>query len=339
MGYTDPHRLDFRRQFLLVHRFGHLEQHRSKYLVGRRRLVRYRRKNQSLVRHWRPRCCDRYLSILGGRDESRSLAKGHETLPHQEKHHRFLPRRRPALRQYRSTVHRSAVSVLYSGCYGMYKRHRLHMAFDSAVPYLVSDAHFCGGYLCWYSIFPSFADLGIFLRHWWVRRKRLNESWSLGMRNGISQTEFNRLVVTVLSVIFLYLPLSIYFLVEYIKLVRQASAPFTWSADHGPESGLIIKEPQPTAQLVAWVAPVTSLTSFFFIGFTRNARQFYERCIEWAYDHSPAKLQGRLSGMRKISEASKERRVAKSSLTGVDGRTNISMVERYFPQEDPSNLQ
>jgi len=31
--------------------------------------------------------------------------------------------------------------------------------------------------------------------------------------------------------------------------------------------------------------------------------------------------------MRKISEASKERRVAKSSLTGVDGRTNISMVE------------
>jgi hypothetical protein len=159
------------------------------------------------------------------------------------------------------------------------------------------------------------------------------------MRNGISQTEFNRLVVTVLSVIFLYLPLSIYFLVEYIKLVRQASAPFTWSADHGPESGLIIKEPQPTAQLVAWVAPVTSLTSFFFIGFTRNARQFYERCIEWAYDHSPAKLQGRLSGMRKISEASKERRVAKSSLTGVDGRTNISMVERYFPQEDPSNLQ
>jgi hypothetical protein len=174
--------------------------------------------------------------------------------------------------------------------------------------------------------------LGIFLRHWWIRRKRLNESWALGMRNGISQTEFRRLVVTVMCVIFLYFPLSLYFLVVNVRIVLQAQQPFIWSVDHGPQSGLIIKLPHETADLISWVAPVLAITSFFFIGTTRNARQFYQRCVESVYDHLPSKLQSKLSAMQKISEASKERRLAQSSLTAGEGRSNVSMVERYHPQ-------
>jgi hypothetical protein len=182
------------------------------------------------------------------------------------------------------------------------------------------------------SLASSFINLGIFLRHWWVRRKRLNESWALGMRNGISQTEFRRLVVTVLSVILIYFPLSIYIFVLNMQRTLQVTTPFSWSTEHGPLSGLIIKEANSSAALASWTAPVIAITSFFFVGTTRNARQFYERCVEWLYDHSPRILKAKLSGMRKISESSKERRLAQSSLTGgTDARNNISMVETYSP--------
>ena len=182
------------------------------------------------------------------------------------------------------------------------------------------------------SLASSFINLGIFLRHWWVRRKRLNESWALGMRNGISQTEFRRLVVTVLSVILIYFPLSIYLFVSNMQQTLLVTTPFSWAADHGPMSGLIIKVSLSSAGVESWAAPVVAITSFFFVGTTRNARQFYERCVEWLYDHSPRRLKAKLSVMQKIAESSKERRLAQSSLTGgSDARNNISMVERYSP--------
>src|SRR5579859_3367166 len=155
--------------------------------------------------------------------------------------------------------------------------------------------------------------VGLFIRNYFIRRKRLNQNWALGMKNGISKTEFNRLLVTVLSVLVLYLPLSIYILIQYVKLPR---LPFDWEDIHGPLWGVIVMLPADRVPWTSWIGPALALTSFFFIGFTRNARRFYESCIEWVYDRLPAKFQSHVKWMGRISANCKELRDAKMVQSG-----------------------
>jgi hypothetical protein len=138
----------------------------------------------------------------------------------------------------------------------------------------------------------------VFLRNWWIRRKNLNTS-------SISRLDFIRLVATVLSVLFLYLPLSLYVLAVNLSIPLE---PFSWNRVHGPLWGIILKTPSPTgkADWESWIGPVLAITSFFFVGFTRPAKHFYHRCIEILYNHIPRHFQ--IAALRKISERSKERR-------------------------------
>jgi len=155
--------------------------------------------------------------------------------------------------------------------------------------------------------------LGRFLWHWWVRRKRLNQNWTVGIPNGISQSEFRRLIVTVLCVILVYFPLSLIPLVAFPKAHK---VPFSFKHIHGPMWKFIVFEPQPKAPWGSWIGIFLAIASFALIGLTRNARQFYEHCIEWIYDHIPQKYQARFPFMRNISEKCKERRSAKWVLNG-----------------------
>jgi len=143
------------------------------------------------------------------------------------------------------------------------------------------------------------------------------------MRNGISQTEFRRLIFTVLTVIAFYFPFSIYVFVLFLEIPM---FPFSWDRIHGPLWGVIVKVAGTSAMPTAWIGPALAFTSFLFIGTTRNARSFYERCVEWLYDHAPSKLQSKLTGMRKVSQTCKERRSAGHTLTGLNG-TNISIIQ------------
>lgn len=167
--------------------------------------------------------------------------------------------------------------------------------------------------------------VGKFLYHWWVRRKRLNETWALGMRNGISQGEFNRLIATVLCVLFVYLPLSLIGLASFCK---GPLVPFIWSAVHGPFWKIIVKEPRPIAIWTSWIGVALAITQFVLVGFTRTARRGYEQCIEWIYDHMSKKWQDKKTfiWMKKISDLCKQRRAAQSVANG-DARNNIVMVE------------
>jgi Pheromone A receptor len=163
----------------------------------------------------------------------------------------------------------------------------------------------------------------VFLRNWWIRRRTLNSTWQ---RGGISRLDFIRLVATVLSVIFLYLPLSLYVLAVNLSIPLH---PFSWSRIHGPSWGIILIVPSPTgkAEWEAWIGPVLAITSFFFVGFTRPAKHFYQRCIEWFYDHLPSSLQARFPALRRISEKCKEQR----SLTPVlDAPAHVRMVNKYM---------
>jgi hypothetical protein len=144
-----------------------------------------------------------------------------------------------------------------------------------------------------------------FIRHWWVRRKRLNEFWSSGMRNGISKGDFQRLMVTVLAVIFVYLPLSLYGLAGFLMAPK---VPFEMSRVHGPLWKFILFDPRPTALWSSWIGVALAFASFILIGFTRNAKEAYFNAVEWMYDHAPKKLQDKMNGMGKISAATKERR-------------------------------
>jgi hypothetical protein len=124
-----------------------------------------------------------------------------------------------------------------------------------------------------------------------------------------------------MTVIFVYFPLSIVVLVDYLRLHL---VPFSWEAIHGPFWKEIVKEQQPRASWPLWVGPVLAFTSFMFIGTTRNARQFYEHCMELIYDYSPKKLQAALPGLKKISEKCKQGRVA---TTNQGGNNMVSMVD------------
>lgn len=167
-------------------------------------------------------------------------------------------------------------------------------------------------------------SIGIFLRNWYIRRKQLNRNWALGVRNGVTKAEFRRLGFTVMTVIFVYFPLSIVVLVTYL---REHLTAFDWDAYHGKFWWTIIKEGQPRASWPLWVGPILAFTSFLFIGTTRNARQFYEGCVEWLYDHSPKTLQKVMPGMAKISERCKQSRTTRMNTAGTNF---VSMVEWYI---------
>jgi hypothetical protein len=186
---------------------------------------------------------------------------------------------------------------------------------------------YCCGLCLYFPLTPTPLIIGRFLYHWWVRRRRLNEKWSSGLRNGISQSEFRRLHITVLSVLFIYLPLS---LIGLANFVDAPLSPFNWQLTHGPLWWIIVFEDRPKAIWSSWIGIALAITSFALIGFTRNAKRFYERSIERLYDSLPAKMQAKLAWMKKISETCKERRAA-VSITNGDARNNISMIDQYFP--------
>lgn len=161
----------------------------------------------------------------------------------------------------------------------------------------------------------------VFLRHWWIRRQNLNSNWAMGQRSGISRLDFIRLVATVLSVVFLYLPLSLYILGVNLAIPLH---PFSWSRIHGPFWNVIEKVASPTgkAEWEAWIGPVLAITSFFFVGFTRPAKQFYERCMELTYDYLPKNLQKKFPNLQKLSEKCKERR----STQGLSSNTERASI-------------
>jgi Pheromone A receptor len=209
----------------------------------------------------------------------------------------------------------------------MYWCNRFELAIDFALSYLVPGPQFYCSNIRWYYSFSLIINvLVIFLRHWLVRRKRLNDEWALGMRNGISKVEFRRLQITVLSVICVYFPFSFYVFAETLKVQM---IPYSWDRIRGPLWPIILLSPMPKATLGMWIGPALALSSFLFVGTTRNARKFYEGCVEWIYNHLPKKLRAKLPFMRKISDACRESRKAGKTLTGEDDRNHISMVERY----------
>jgi hypothetical protein len=78
----------------------------------------------------------------------------------------------------------------------------------------------------------------------------------------------------------------------------------------------------------SWIGILLAITLFFFVGFTRNAKQSYEHCIEWLYDHSPSKLQAKAAGMRKLSDKCKERRAIEKALARGEGQV-LQPVKPY----------
>lgn len=207
------------------------------------------------------------------------------------------------------------------------------MALRIALLYLVAYTLFNCFWICWYhSPFTLPLILVVFLKNWYLRRRQ-NQDWSRGV-GGISRTDFLRLVLTVLSVVLFYLPLSLYVLSVEVNVHFY---PFVWSNVHGPLWKFIVKAPSPTGRAAwpSWIGILLAITLFFFVGFTRNAKQSYEHCIEWIYDHSPSKLQAKAGGMRKLSDKCKDRRATQRALANGEGQV-LQAVRAYNPFFDIS---
>lgn len=153
----------------------------------------------------------------------------------------------------------------------------------------------------------SIINTGIFLRRWWLLRKRLRRDWGLGAREGISQVEFLRLLITVSTIIVFYLPISVVLFIVYALVPR---VPYSWERVHGPQWGVIIKFPRSTIGLDRWVGPLCAISLFSLIGITRTSRKLFELGIESLYDHFPSSLQKRIFWMRNISAKCKQSRLA-----------------------------
>jgi len=166
-------------------------------------------------------------------------------------------------------------------------------------------------YMLVFSYFSG-TDLVRFLWNWLIRRERLNESYALGMRTGISRWEFRRLIFTVISIIVVYLPLSIYGLWVIVSVPLR---PFVWELVHGPLWKDIVFVEREKAPWGTWIGIILAFESFLMIGMTRNAVRFYQHCVEWTYDHAPKRVQELLPFMHSISEACKKKRQAESMLT------------------------
>jgi Pheromone A receptor len=152
-----------------------------------------------------------------------------------------------------------------------------------------------------------------FLRYWRVRRKLLNANWSAGLQSGLCRLEFNRLVGTVISILLFYLPFSLYALGTTIAV---GFLPWSWSRVHGPMSNIIVMVPNDGNSVIwyAWIGPLLAITAFLFLGLTRPAKHFSERCVEVVYDGFPASLQKKFPGLKRISETVKKRRRNNSAL-------------------------
>lgn len=154
------------------------------------------------------------------------------------------------------------------------------------------------------------SNIGIFLHRWWFLRKRLSRDWGLSARDGISQTDFLRLLITVTTVIIFYLPISIVILIINLLLPRH---PYSWDGVHGPQWGVIAKPPRSSVGWASWVGPLSALNFFSLMGITRASRKLFDLGVEWVYDHLPSLLQRRFLWMRNISAKCKQSRLAEAT--------------------------
>lgn len=148
--------------------------------------------------------------------------------------------------------------------------------------------------------------------------------WAQGSDIGITPFVIRRLVTTVLSIIFIYLPLSIVWFVNYIRVPK---IPYSFSRVHGPRWKVIDFDPTPTATPSRWIGVVLVAVSFSF-GLTRYERQFYGDCVEWTYGRLPEKYQAKFSWMQNIVEARKARR-DRDAIVNELARNNSPLAEGH----------
>lgn len=145
------------------------------------------------------------------------------------------------------------------------------------------------------------------MRHWFIRRRDFQEDWAITLHNGISKLEFCQLAIPVIFIVATYIPLSLYFLVQFL-LDRDATSSFSWSRIHGASYGDIYKLPHPKAPWFAWMQIL--LAGAPLLAIAASPKLFFECCLEWLFDHMPIGLQVNLPRMRQLSALCKERRQA-----------------------------
>jgi len=126
------------------------------------------------------------------------------------------------------------------------------------------------------------------------------------MSVGITQVEFLRIFVTVVTIIVIYFPISVY---GFVKGISRPRHPYSWEIIYALRWSSIFKYPnEPEEAWGIWLGPVLALQMFCLMGMTKRTRQLFEICIEWICDHSPSKIQ--VSWMQKLSAKCKQSRLA-----------------------------
>ena len=120
-----------------------------------------------------------------------------------------------------------------------------------------------------------------------------------------SEIAFLQLALPIAFIVAIYLPLSLYFLVQFL-LDRDEPPPYSWSRIHGPGYTTIYKTAHPYAPWFSWMEIL--LASSPILSLLASPRNTLEGCVELIFDCLPIGLQVNLPSLRLISARCKERR-------------------------------
>lgn len=112
------------------------------------------------------------------------------------------------------------------------------------------------------------------LHRWRLHRKHLNQNWSLEKPNGPSKLLFQRLVITVIFEVIIFLSYSFYVLINF--LITRTDIEFSWDRVHGSDWDIILKVPQQYASWPSWIGIISATFPILFIPLTPRIRLFFQ---------------------------------------------------------------
>ena len=157
-------------------------------------------------------------------------------------------------------------------------------------------------------MFFSGAELGLFLRNWWL--------CSLGYTKkiNIAKSESIRLSFNVMTI------LHLYFIFTIISFYGFVSAPMSPFVRKRPQWNDVVLKEQDKAPWGEWIGVMLAFQSFVCLGMTRDARRF----SHWMCDKARKGVQQLFPSTGGMSDGSKERRHAMTTKFTNGGRPSFT---------------
>src|SRR5579859_7206431 len=112
------------------------------------------------------------------------------------------------------------------------------------------------------------------LHRWRLNRNHLNQNWSINKPSGSSNLLFQRLVITIIFELILFLSYSFYVLINF--LLTRTDIDFSWDRVHGTDWDTILKVPMQYSSWPSWIGIISATFPILFIPLSPRVRLFFQ---------------------------------------------------------------